>query len=126
MHECSFILPLNDNNGNSLIKLHGELKNQLCRTFGGYTAQEVYGGWLDDNENLIEDNSIKYTVACKEHWLLFNIAKSYATKAKQFAVYFVDYNLEVTIESLEYYGNDQKFMNERLAARKLANGVWGN
>lgn len=31
----------------------------LAKTYGGYTAKETLGGWIDDNGNLIEEKSLQ-------------------------------------------------------------------
>lgn len=65
MRELTFILP------NATVldcvpepeMAHSYIQRALCRIFGGYSAHETFGGWLDDKGQMVFDRSIAYTVA---------------------------------------------------------------
>jgi hypothetical protein len=63
MREARIILPRTDNAGHSVYHVHMLLRTRLARTFGGYTATEVSGGWIDGNGKLYHDDSYAYDVA---------------------------------------------------------------
>lgn len=87
--EAMMILPIANNDGVGLELVHKQLKRELCKAFGGYTAQPVEGGWLDDEGRLYEDKSIAYTVAMgSTKWMaLNNIAKRFCALAEQKCIY---------------------------------------
>lgn len=90
MKECVFVLPLSTNDGKPLIGLHHQLKKELCKKFGGYTADPVNGGWVDVDGILYEDNSLRYTVAVIkgiDEDNLFTIIERYGRLAEQKCVY---------------------------------------
>lgn len=91
MREARIILPLADNDGRPVEAAHDYLKARVCRLFGGFTANPVMGGWMDNDGRLYEDRSIAYDVAMAD---TAENAKSVATiariagdMAKQLAVY---------------------------------------
>jgi hypothetical protein len=101
MREARIILPVNDNEHHVLEEIHNKLRKMLCLSFGGYTAQSVYGGWVSDTGEVFEEPSIAYDVAmdpdpAKEE-ALRNIAKQVGHEAKQLAMYVRHASGEVEI-----------------------------
>ena len=41
---------------------HADLRNELCRSFGGFTRTEGFGGWVDDQGNTVTERVYIYTV----------------------------------------------------------------
>jgi len=65
MRELTFILP-NATVLDSVLEpeaAHSYVQRALCRIFGGYSAHETFGGWLDAEGEMVFDRSIAYTVA---------------------------------------------------------------
>lgn len=92
LREMKIILPMVDNQGASLSHIHNQLKRELCQTYGGYTSVASSGGWLNDDGDLIEDNSITYIVAAMalneyETTGFIDTVRHYATLAKQDCIY---------------------------------------
>lgn len=92
MREARIILPVLDNNGQSLVHAHDYLKRQLCLLFGGYTATASYGGWIDQKTGkLYEEQGTAYDIAC-EHTqenraVLVGLAQMLIELAQQKAIY---------------------------------------
>ena len=99
MREYTFILPKTDNDGAPLIGLHCVLHKKLCDMFGGFTAVECSGGWIDSLGNVIIDHSVRYTVATDNELAeqFRDLAIAFGVSAKQQAVYFVNGLGEVEI-----------------------------
>ena len=91
MHEARLILPTKGNEGESLNAVHETLRRKLAKTFGGYTALPIYGGWIDDAGALIEEPGIAYDVAMDiseaNRAALNDIAGELAASANQSAIY---------------------------------------
>ena len=47
MFVASIVLPKIGNNGESLDSAHAFIKKSLCNHFGGFTAFDSFGGWID-------------------------------------------------------------------------------
>ena len=89
MRISSFILPQNDNAGESLADIHAALRAQLCATFGGFTACESLGGWIDPKSmKCYTEAGIRYDIACNpsDHVKLDSIAIFYGRMANQVAM----------------------------------------
>jgi len=41
------VLPKNGNSGESLDSVHAYMRQSLCHHFGGFTALDSFGGWID-------------------------------------------------------------------------------
>lgn len=59
---AEIIIPKLDNDGKSLTWVHQKAMEYMARNFGGYTAIDSRGGWLDDGK-LYHDESVTYRVA---------------------------------------------------------------
>lgn len=44
---AQIVLPKLGNNGESLDSAHAHIRKSLCRFFGGFTALDSFGGWID-------------------------------------------------------------------------------
>jgi hypothetical protein len=44
---ASIVLPKAGNAGEDLTAAHSFIKRELCRAFGGFTALDSFGGWID-------------------------------------------------------------------------------
>lgn len=42
------------------------VKKMLLKNFGGYTILPSYGGWLDGNDNLVEEQGVVFVVCYQE------------------------------------------------------------
>lgn len=84
-------LPSEDNEGQSLASVHKSLKLELAIAFGGFTAYETAGGWVNPEGELIEEDGTTYQVAFPlEHMShIVNLAHKYGQKARQQAVFYV-------------------------------------
>ena len=94
-------LPSEDNDGQSLASVHRTLKTELATAFGGYTAFETGGGWMD-GDTLVEEDGTTYQVAIdKDANYLFRAMVLRAGKeAGQKAMFYVIDGFAV-IETLE-------------------------
>lgn len=91
MREARIILPINDNNGNSLSFLHKSLAGELCRHFGGATATQSNGMWIADNGKLYDEPGIAYDIAMEptrdNDAIMREIAVRFGRLAEQEAMY---------------------------------------
>jgi hypothetical protein len=91
MREARIILPIADNDNESLATVHRELKRQLCTRFGGCTALDVHGAWISDDGTLYDEPGVAYDVAMapteENGRAVLNIAKSIGQLANQIAMY---------------------------------------
>lgn len=60
---AQIILPKFDNDGKSLAWQHEQYQKAFCHCFGGYTAYDVRGGWMDDNRRVYHDESVSFHIA---------------------------------------------------------------
>lgn len=81
------ILPLNDNAGTPLVVEHAELRLKLVDRFGGFTAYEGLGGWLNNGSTQTEPVMI-YDVAMHQDQsiALRNMAIELCINARQQSV----------------------------------------
>lgn len=63
---AQIILPKFDNDGKSLTWQHEQYQKAFCACFGGYTAYDVRGGWMNDNGNMFHDESVSYHIAMND------------------------------------------------------------
>ena len=84
-------LPSEDNEGKSLAFAHKSLKLELARTFGGFTAYETAGGWVNPEGELIEEDGTTYQVAfpLEQMGLIVSLAHQAGRMAHQQAVFYV-------------------------------------
>lgn len=62
--EAKIILPVNDNNGDSLAAKAHDIQYQLLQAFGGYTCTDAHGAWIDPNTgNIYAEPTRVYTLA---------------------------------------------------------------
>ena len=91
LRETRIILPLRTNDGKPLDWLHARLKRQLAEKFGGYTAFQSFGGWVDPKSGkLIEEASVTYDVAApeqSENYYLQILCEDLTEAAQQECIY---------------------------------------
>lgn len=65
MHKriAQIILPKFDNDGKTLAWQHEQYQKVFCHCFGGYTAYDVRGGWMNENGRVFNDESVAYHIA---------------------------------------------------------------
>ena len=90
LHDTSINLPLYDNDGKSVKKVHKQLEVELCSKFGGCTTSSGRGKWLDKGK-LYNDSLNIYQVAIDKKFknLFIKISKKYGIKTRQLAIYTV-------------------------------------
>ena len=83
-------LPLYDNKGKSVKKIHKQLEVELCSKFGGCTTSSGRGKWLEKGK-LYNDIINIYQVAIDKRLknMFVKIAKKYGVETKQLAIYLV-------------------------------------
>lgn len=64
---AQIILPKFNNDGKSQAWLHQEYRKAFCIVFGGYTAYDVQGGWMNDDGKLFNDESVAYHIAMDDN-----------------------------------------------------------
>lgn len=47
MHLAQIVLPKAGNKGEDLSAAHAFIRRELCQAFGGFTALDSFGGWID-------------------------------------------------------------------------------
>lgn len=60
---AQIILPKFDNDGKTLAWQHEQYQKAFCHCFGGYTAYDVRGGWMNDNGRVFNDESVSFHIA---------------------------------------------------------------
>jgi len=90
MIQAQINLPLYDNNGKSVKKVHKQLEVELCSKFGGCTTSSGRGQWLDKGK-LYNDSLNIYQVAIDKKLknLFLKIVKKAGNNAGQLAIYTV-------------------------------------
>ncbi|MEQ8308035.1 MAG: hypothetical protein RIA09_15875 [Hoeflea sp.] len=91
MFIAQIVLPKVGNNGDSINHAHGFLKTELCRKFGGFTALESSGGWIDpETGNAYLEPGITYQTGMADTpenvAALLKIAIQVGVAAKQLAM----------------------------------------
>jgi len=91
---AQIILPKADNDGADLKAVHYSLRRAIAKRFGGFTALDSFGGWIDDSGKLFEEPGVTYQIACEDseetRAALREIATVHGRAAAQLAV-FVSY-----------------------------------
>jgi len=91
---AQIILPKADNEGRDLGAVHYSLRRAIASEFGGFTALDSFGGWIDDSGKLYEESGVTYQIACEDsessRLKLRDIAIIHGRAAAQLAV-FVSY-----------------------------------
>lgn len=88
-----FIIHLvkNNNQGESLESLNNQTLMTIAKTFGGFTATEGRGGWVNPNGKLFDESILRVIIACdntpENSGKLKQIALNYKEAASQEAVY---------------------------------------
>lgn len=90
---AQIILPKADNDGKSLVWVHELLQHKLCAAFGGFTAIDSFGGWVDPKtDKLYKEDGVLYNVAVRGYsdaFTLRQIAAWALQEAKQEAIFVV-------------------------------------
>lgn len=90
MKLAQIILPLRDNNGESLTWQHAQLRHDLREAWGGYTAVDAEGSWANEGRIMTEP-VIVYHIAMERQDVirLRELAASVAQAARQECVMIV-------------------------------------
>ena len=97
MKEARIILPLEGNSADGTrspagATVHKLLRTRLAKRFGGYTRTTGFGGWVDGEGQIVEEDVAIYDVAinptAKDNADLRDIAVAAACNLLQDAVYF--------------------------------------
>lgn len=90
---AQIILPKTDNDGNSLTWAHVAYQRAFCTVFGGFTAYDVRGGWMDDSGRIYQDESVSYHIAMDDTLAnaekLRGLAKAAALECTQECIFIV-------------------------------------
>lgn len=86
-------LPVNDNDGNSLLDVHSRISDALISAFGGYTAISGLGAWKSPEGKTYAEPVLIYQIAVEgtafDYELTRELALHFAEKANQEAVFIV-------------------------------------
>jgi len=103
MREFTFLIPEREDTSR---KLHSaqkwhDLEKKLLAAFGGFTRQGIVGGsWADDDGNIIEDTSRKYSI-CGESTSCWALLAAILTQSKldfdQQCIYVAETSLAVVL-----------------------------
>lgn len=127
--QAILILPKLDNDGRPLDAVHFALELDLMEAFGGFTATESRGGWIDaDDGKEYRDDGVLYLIAAdfeakgrRLRRRLENIAGRYAREARQVSVYVAHADGEVVLcaplEPREGFGPDSLPYADRVKAQ---------
>lgn len=90
---AQFVIPKLDNDGQTLDWQHEVYQEAFCKVFGGFTAYNVSGGWINEQGKLFRDESVSYHIAMDETPACINalrtLARAAATECKQEAIFIV-------------------------------------
>ena len=88
---AQIILPKFDNDGKSLTWQHEQYQKTFCIIFGGFTAYEVQGGWMDYSGRICQDASVSYHIAMDDMGpiKLRALAQAAAHELKQECIFIV-------------------------------------
>lgn len=62
---------------------HYDLRADLCKTFGGYTATTGHGGWIDGNGNCINEPVTIYTFAAEDDYGTRGLITAFAEHVRE-------------------------------------------
>ena len=90
MIQAQINLPLYDNDGKSVKKIHKQLEVELSEFSGGFTSFKGQGGWLNKGK-LYNDSLMIYQIAIDKKFknLFIKIVKKAGDDAGQLAIYTV-------------------------------------
>lgn len=90
---AQFVIPKQDNEGKSLVWHHEQYMKAFCACFGGFTAYDVRGGWMNEHGKLYHDESVSYHIAMDDTAenvaKLRKLAEAAAGECKQEAIFIV-------------------------------------
>lgn len=91
MKLAQIILPQIGNDGTDLWRVHENFKHELLTRWGGFTAHEARGAWLDDRNTIQAEPVVVYLVAMELGAVLElrDMARRIASEAKQKCVMIV-------------------------------------
>lgn len=95
MREAKIILPHADNEGRELTSVHNALMRDLCLAFGGATITDGRGAWVDGGktyDELVRVFHVAAEATARNMSDLRRLARFHAVKAKQLAVYLVNFD----------------------------------
>ena len=94
MQIASIVLPKVGNNGEDITAAHEFIMRKACELFGGFTAIDSVGGWLDERGILYQEEGKTYQIAMVDspdnRFKLKSIAVFAGKRANQLAM-FVTY-----------------------------------
>lgn len=97
-------LPFTANDGESLDKVHADLRDEVCLRYGGVTTTIGTGSWFDDGGMLYSKFVSIFEFAADDSVVGFaeiaKIANRYGREAKQRAVAYVLPNGEFRIDDI--------------------------
>ena len=64
---AQIILPKFDNDGNSLVWHHQTYQKAFAYHYGGFTAYDVRGGWMNEDGKMFHDESVAYHIAMDDN-----------------------------------------------------------
>ena len=75
-----------------------QIKQITSTIFGGYSLTDMFGGWVSDNNELLEETSYKLEVITDKEYRYFeNLTQHICKIAKQKEVYFYIDNIHLNI-----------------------------
>lgn len=75
-----------------------EIKKITCAIFGGYSLTQMYGGWTDKNNKILEETSYKLEIITdKENKYIINLCQHICKTANQSEVYTYTENINLNI-----------------------------
>lgn len=103
--EAKIVLPVLDNNGESLIHAEMWLEETLINRYGGFTKSKAYGAWKSPNGTRFTEEVTVYAVAMDDiihvAKIFLGIAHELCEIAEQEAIYVVTANGEVHYVEVE-------------------------
>lgn len=97
-YKISLIFPKEDNNGKDITADHPYLLERIMDIAGGYTLQDVKGGWKDTEGRMYLDSSIKVDTLVEENATitkLRDLASEACVLLKQECIFFSIQPLDV-------------------------------
>lgn len=79
--EARIVMPTNPKDPHKSGDIHRSLGRALCEAFGGYTATEGTGGWIDpDTDQMVYDQVVVYDVAMPDEFAYFRQLREIAVR----------------------------------------------